>query len=669
MPQDWFNANAPSAPAGADWFASNAPSSPLRRPVSAEDFMSPEKEGRGIGGFLSDAVESLNPLPLIRSIATSQPDPNHPEDAVFGPLSPFAPLVRGAVGAQVGEGKKAYELAKAGRYTEAAGHAGAAVLPLLGPASAAAGEQIASGDVAGGLGKAAGLIAPVGIGAVKGIRVPALLRADPAAAEALALAERSGVPVDAATATGNKFVKAVQHVSDRSLAGSLVAEGAQKAQQAGLATLGEQLAAKASARAVTAGEAGEAAQRGVSGVVSAQRAAANDAYGRLRAIEEASLKDVAPGEAVPATLPPERAGHFTLPKPKAILTDAQMEDFLTRHGGTGPDMPSTAPASGPSTAPRARVPMIVDMSPVMKAVQPIIERLAAKKAVTGVLMGAEGRAANALQSIVQGPVFVPLSVADSALSDLKSMARTNHPDLRNVGQGLAAKAVGELHQAVTATAKAAGPDAVAALEEGRTATKAKYAAADVLKGLEGVNRAKSPEAAFRAMTRAGDTNANHLEQVLAQAPKSKPLIARAVLDGLIDSPTAGPMKTYADWQRLGPKTKALLYTPEHVKALDAFFKLRKMMADNPNPSGTAHTLLTAAQGGLLLTEPVSGAAVQFGSAALSSLLHSPRGVRLLTKGMRIPLANKAASAAWLTDLAAATSPSGSQTTPAPATGR
>ena len=97
--------------------------------------------------------------------------------------------------------------------------------------------------------------------------------------------------------------------------------------------------------------------------------------------------------------------------------------------------------------------------------------------------------------------------------------------------------------------------------------------------------------------------------------------------------------------------------------------LRKMMAENPNPSGTAHTAISLAQGGLILAEPLTGATVQIGSGALSAMLHSPKVVKLLTRGMRLPLANKAATAAWLAELQAATSPSGRQPATMPATAR
>jgi hypothetical protein len=57
---------------------------------------------------------------------------------------------------------KAQEAFSQGRYVEAAGH-GAGAIPIVGPIAAEAGEQIAAGDIAGGLGKTAGLLTPFGI--------------------------------------------------------------------------------------------------------------------------------------------------------------------------------------------------------------------------------------------------------------------------------------------------------------------------------------------------------------------------------------------------------------------------------------------------------------------------------------------------------------------------
>lgn len=785
---DWFDQHAPAAAAPDDWFAANAP---VGRPVSAEDFLPAQPEGSATWRFLSNAGEMLNPVTMVQGAA----------HAIAHPIETGTAML----GAQRAEYEKAKALIKSGQYSEAAGHGLASALPLLGPAAAAAGEQIGSGDIAGGLGKGAGLLAPMAVGALapKRISLPAVA-ADtaPGAADMLAFAEKSGVPVDAAAATGNKFVKAAQHVADRSLAGSVIAGKAAQAQAEGLATIGEQLAAKAHPVPVSASQAGEAAQQGVGGVVAGQRSAADAAYSRLREIEAKpenallyqpevkvnpdapfafTTKPNAPADDIfQRALADARANGYTgkVSDLRAKFDDrlesarnlkaatAEGDEYgpaallreIRDRGGVRPfdkDFSQGAPAValreesqaasqatrnrygknavmrndglaiddmhqqlmedpkwgavvGPSTDLREliakgdtttlkpsgdiqgylrgagvhpgatwwnegtaakAVPMAVDLVSVKDAMRPLLDKLMAKREVAGALVGSEGTVAAKLHALVNGPDVAPLSVADSVLSDLKQLARTSNPNLRNPAQGLAAKAVGELHQMVGQAAERAGPDAVSALNEGRIATKAKYAAADVLKTLEGANRAKSGATAYRGLTQAGDTSIGHLKEVIAQAPDTKPLIGRAVLDGLIDHPTAGPAKTWSDWQKLGAGTKQALFAPDHIKDLDQFFALRKRLAENPNPSGTAHTMLTAGQAGLLFTEPVSGTAVQIGAGALSALLHSKAGVRLLTKGLTLPIRNTAAGSAWLADMMAATNPSGSPASPTPATAR
>jgi hypothetical protein len=100
-------------------------------------------QSNAVGRFVSNAADQLNPMNLVRAAM-------HPADTVKALLD-----------AHKEQYDKAKQLYEDGRYVEAAGHLGAAALPLVGPAAANAGEQIASGDVAGGLGSGAGLIGSV----------------------------------------------------------------------------------------------------------------------------------------------------------------------------------------------------------------------------------------------------------------------------------------------------------------------------------------------------------------------------------------------------------------------------------------------------------------------------------------------------------------------------
>lgn len=556
--------------------------------VNATDVQSastPEPDSGGVSGFAREFWKRTNPVETIKGLV-------HAAGDVPG-------TVKHLITADPEFLDQAHQAAKDGDYLTATRKVLSYLSMGLGHELDTQSDLLAKGQYAEGAGAMAGtaanLVVPGELAkAASGLRVPGVAaNADPAVVRAVEVGKAAGVPIDAATATGNPFVKFAQKTADESLLGSVVGGRARAAQQQGLATMGEQIAAKAHPVAVTADTAGEAAQVGTRGSVSTQRAAANAAYDKLRTIEAAT-------------------------------------------------------------------PMPVDLTGVKAAVKPIMARLVAKKGVTGALMGAEATAADRINALLEAPDAAPLSVADAALSDLKRLARSNNPDLRTVGQGIAAKAVTELHQAVDAAA-ATVPDAATALAEGRQATIAKYAAADVLKRVEGAQGTKSPVTAFRGMTQAGDASIDHLRDVLKQAPHTKPLVARAVLDGVIDSPTVTPGRALTDWQKLGPETKALLYNPSHVQAIDDFLLLRKKIAENPNPSGSGLSVLKG--GELYLRDP--GLTVSL--PLVSALLHSETGVRLLTQGFRLPLLSPVAKGAWLAGVTKAADAAGVPLTlPAPA---
>jgi hypothetical protein len=219
-----------------------------------------------------------------------------------------------------------------------------------------------------------------------------------------------------------------------------------------------------------------------------------------------------------------------------------------------------------------------------------------------------------------------------------SRSQSDLPELRNHAIG---QAIQNLDLAVKLRAGEAGDDVLKALETGRRATRAKYAVADVLDSLTGGSA--EPVRPYDRLTAPKDSRVDLLRQVKQLAPDQVKTVARAYLDRLLEKATSeggfGRARGIAaDWERLGPATKAALFKdPAYVQDLDRFFLLAKRIEDTPNPSGTAHTLLTAAQGGLLWTDPISGVATQVGGAALSKLLHSKTGVKLLTQGLTIPV--------------------------------
>lgn len=110
--------------------------------------------------FLYGMGRNLDPRPLIGAVV--------PE--ALGGTGPVQ-TIKNIASAQAGEAGKALDAGRGMLHansirealmnlSEMAGHGVAAALPIVGPAAAAAGERIGSGDIAGGLGESAGLLAP-----------------------------------------------------------------------------------------------------------------------------------------------------------------------------------------------------------------------------------------------------------------------------------------------------------------------------------------------------------------------------------------------------------------------------------------------------------------------------------------------------------------------------
>ena len=136
-----------AAPKGMDEAGFNRWFTPRFDGAIAEAEQLPEARGGAAGRFVGNAASALNPVAMAQGIYGAV---RHPIDT--------AQAVIGQQADQFGKAKQAFS---EGRYSEAAGHGVASALPMIGPAAANAGEQIGSGDVAGGLGAGVGLLAPV----------------------------------------------------------------------------------------------------------------------------------------------------------------------------------------------------------------------------------------------------------------------------------------------------------------------------------------------------------------------------------------------------------------------------------------------------------------------------------------------------------------------------
>lgn len=464
-------------------------------------------------------------------------------------------------------------------------------------------------------------------------------RVAPAMEGAMDLARRRGIPVDAATATGSRVVRAAQDLIGRgTFGGAMVRDRAEQARETAMARVGRELADEAMPTAAAAEQAGEGLRHGVTEVIEREHAAANEAYSLLREME-----------ADPRHIKQVQTG--------------------TRTVDTGVLRPDGTPVTRTEAVTEA-IAMPVDMRKAKDALRPIMDRMHRQLPVT---IARSSPGLKAIENIVNGPDYVPASIADTDLGIIKGISReADLPQLRDLSQGLAARAVSQLENAVQAAVGDAGQQAVEALAAGRAATRAKYGAAEVLKAIR-----NEPVQAFNQAVYAHDAGINQLREVAKLAPQEMPKVGRAYLDKLLAQATekggfGREEGIFRAWQNLGPETKKILFPNTPLRHdLDAFFTLATKSAENINKSGSGFTAMLAVQGGWAFADPAGAILAQLPAAAVAKMMHSPAGVRLLTQGLKLPSLNPTTAANVLEQLrragerAATTSPPAVPAGPAP----
>lgn len=638
-----------------------------------------------------------------------------------------AKSVLGAQGEQFDKAKNAFHQ---GDYSEALRYTIGWLIPLIGPAANAAGDELGRGEYAAGLGDMVGLAAqPLvakGVGsALKTGKIQIASRLNPIAAEAVAFADREKIPLDVATRTGNETARTVQNVTAKQLGGAGVAADARTAQTTALTKTAEDLKTRVEPRLAsdyTPETAGAAVQGTLKGRAERFGGKANDAYTELRRIEALpeNAVDVGGTDTAKAARA-EQAFNQMVDQGVDSRLETMKEDVRsgstemtgkTRRSYVNPDNPlDVGPVVGrfkggwkksfsdlahidaqpgeianaiergkgklydlvrktvrdsvleeesgdikialrdvdlPVEARNVQLP--VDMRPVKSALRPLYNELQTRWPIT---QQQASKGLKALENIVNGEDVLSASDADANLSAVKAIAR-EAKDARSVG--IAKKAVQELDLAVRGAVAKGGPEASAALTRGRSLTKAKYGALDLLDTLR-----DEPVQVFDQLTSRRDTQLNLLRDVAKQAPQDMPKLGRAFLEGLFDSATHeggfGKAATISNkWEALGAESKALMYkNPGLIEDLDNFFRIARKISENPNPSGTASTLASVASVGLLITNPLTGISYVLGSNVLARALFNPKAAKALAEGFQIPLgapgAGKTVGAAYLLKLA------------------
>jgi hypothetical protein len=531
-------------------------------------------------------------------------DPGTESDKIGGVQLPYVPTVlkRILAGPQVAQYQKAKDAETSGNTSEMVGHSLAAGIPILGPMAASIGEHAGTGDIAGAAGEAAFDFAPAALAKVKGIPVsPELVTKNPAEASAVRYGMKEGLPVDAATATGNPAVRGLQWLADKSIGGSFVNASSKVEGAAKMSGKLDTLANKGGT-AIHPEQAGASVKAALESKIASQHGIANQEYSALRTIE-----------ADPKNLVRVQTG--TKPAPLSLSTM-----------GIGPR--GTVPVY-------EDIPLPVDTSATKAALAPILDQMKRQMPET-IRQASPGY--KALENIVNGPDFASATQVDRDLSAIKAIERTSDSKyLRDVSQGLAAKSVNALSSAVDTAVARGGQKAVDALQRGREATRTKYEVADVLDSMR-----DEPVQAFNQMVYSKDAGINQLRDVAKHAPNEMPKVGSAFLNDILDTSTAEggfdkAAGAWAKWDKLGTETKKVLFKdPKYIKDLDDFFLLSKKLADNPNPSGTAvigqtGLMVGAASSGHLAATAVSALSL----AALSKILHSPHAVNLMVNGLKV----------------------------------
>lgn len=579
-------------------------------------------------------VNSVNPLPALQALYA------HAKAADPAGVDPLHGLGGGVVGLVKDIGKaqgeqftKAQQAYQEGRMSEAFGHTMAWLLPLLGPAAANAGEKIGQGEIAEGLGEATGLVAPFGARATQtggvlptaanarraaagaqvaeaqtlGATIPGATRASgpprqivpglqqplsPEDSAAVQYAQDRGIPLDASTATGSKMVRAVQGAVRGSPTGALVTEAATRRIGEELAVEGRRLAESVAGNPETPESAGAGVRSAVDDVIAEHKAQADTSYDAVRAFEA----------------DPRYARDV----------DVHVTGTL---GGQEISVPS-----------KQSMPLPVDMRVAKKALEPLYQQFLTNPA----------RAADAtwLRAIIDGPDFRPFSNANDLLSSLQKIARDKG--------GPAKLGVTQLHQAVDRAVALAGPDAIAALQAGRAASKSQHQVSEILKKLTtGTNN--EPVRIHQKLAQPHDKGIDQLRELERVAPEALPAVARAIITDILEPGPAGTetMLGHAQqsanaWEKIGPSSRRILFPSTH-RDITTFLHLRKKLAENPNPSGTAHVGIMGAHLALYIAHPLSGIVSVVPPYVLAKLLYTPRGIKLLTEGIRLSSSESAAS--------------------------
>jgi len=317
--------------------------------------------------------------------------------------------------------------------------------------------------------------------------------------------------------------------------------------------------------------------------------------------------------------------------------------------------------SGNPAIPAHQVPVMstletpVSLAPVRSRLKPIYDDLMRSLP--------EARRANspafaALQDLVSSDVqFMDAMDFDKFLSAVKSITRDGSSQLlTSKSQGLAAQVIKEGEIQFQQAIKGAGPNVADKLTRARKAVREYHDIADFIEDMN-----SEPAALYQNLTTGGDRVRDILGNLKRIAPKATETVGKTYLSEMMDKATreggfGRSLGVKADWDRLGPETKKLLYGPRVSSDIDNFLLAAKKLTPNVG-SPTADRLsalfsygdvgmaLGEFLGASFVGQPVVGALAAGGTLlktrvqprVLADIAFRPAGAQLLTQALRAPI--------------------------------
>lgn len=542
-----------------------------------------------------------------------------PGAAISAVTSPKKTLdaLGGAQHEQFEEGRQEF---KKGNYAEAAFHTAAGAVPVLGPAAAQAAKDLDEGRYGEGAAHLLELFGPEIAKALPEKWLPKLSRTVENVNNPKEEAALGSVKKEVRMTPGQRAGQSALQTSEKNLKNApgtaAQAEQFYSGQESDLAAAGRRRVSAQGGQVTNPFGAGSAVQETLGARISRLKEYADKLYDSTRKTTARNTKDIETGTTAGEAFDP------TAPVPQSRIV---------------------------------RVESPVTLGPVRDQLKTVYDELErnlpeAKRA--------NSPAFRALDEFMKsGAKQMSAMDFDKFLGAVKAITRDgNSQILSSQSQRLAKLVVSAGESQFQKAIAGAGPNVVDKLQRARKAVAEYHNTADFLEDLNG-----EPGALYSNLTTGGDRVQNTLKEIGQKAPKALQTVGRTYLQEMMDKATreggfGRSAGVKADWEKLGPETKNLIFGPKVAQSMDEFLLAAKRLTPAQG-SATADRLSALTQygdigaaiaefvGGTALGHPEAGALgavatlgkTRLQPAILARLSFKPLGAELLKQSITLPI--------------------------------